>query len=126
MDLWGALILDETLLVAYRRARHAVSTFEGLIDHAELADWESNLDVRLEDVRHLLRGEMEGIPCRLTPIPKGRDDARAYYSIPLKYQVGWLAIVATIGPLLDKRMPAWSFAYRLHRPRVRSMDGRWL
>jgi len=55
----------------------------------------------------------------VVPIPKGEGKARVYHSIALEYQVAWVAIVQAIGPLLDRRMPSWSFGYRLHRPRVR-------
>lgn len=125
MDCWEFLTSDENLRVAYRRARRELESFEGLVDHEEFAAWENDLDWHLAKVRKLLLKTCEQVPCNLTPVPKREGKARAYYSIPLEYQVGWLAIVEAIGPLLDKRMPNWSFAYRLHRPRIRTPEGKW-
>lgn len=125
MDCWESLTSDENLQASYRRARRELEGFEGLVDHEEFAEWENDLDRHLDKVRDLLLKTCDRVPCNLTPIPKGEGKARAYYSIPLEYQVGWLAIIEAIGPLLDKRMPNWSFGYRLHRPRIRTPDGKW-
>lgn len=125
MDCWEWLTSDENLRASYRRARRELEFFEGFVDHQEFAEWENDLDLHLDKVRQLLLRPCEQVPCNLVPVPKGKGEARAYYSIPLEYQVGWLAIVGTIGPLLDKRMPNWSFGYRLQRPRIRTADGNW-
>lgn len=125
MDCWALLTSDENLRASYRRARRELEVLEGLVDHEEFAEWENDLDKHLDRVRRLLLKTCDGVPCNLTPVPKGEGKARAYYSIPLEYQVGWLAIVGAIGPLLDKRMPNWSFGYRLHRPRIRTSEGNW-
>lgn len=126
MDCQQVLLSDENLRIAYLRARHAIENFEGLVVHDEIAEWETDLELQIERVRKLLQEDFDGIPCRLTPIPKGQGQARAYYSIPMEFQVGWMAILGAIGPLLDRRMPNWSFGYRLYRPRIRTSNGSWL
>lgn len=125
MDCWELLTSDENLRASYRRARRELEFLEGFVDHEEFAEWENDLDQHIDKVRQLLLRPCEQVLCNLVPVPKGKGEARAYYSIPLEYQVGWLAIVGAIGPLLDKRMPNWSFGYRLQRPRIRTADGNW-
>ena len=125
MDSWSRLTSHQNLLTAYQRARWAVENFEGLYDVDEIAAWEADLDTHLDRVGSLLRKPPIAIPCRLSPIPKADGKARAYYSIPLEYQTGWLAILQVLGPMLDRRMPNWSFGYRLYRPRLRDSEGRW-
>lgn len=125
MDCWAFLTSDENLRASYRRARRELEVLEGIVDHEEFAGWENDLDQHIEKVRQLLLQTCERVPCNLVPVPKGEGEARAYYSIPLEYQVGWLAIVGAIGPLLDKRMPNWSFGYRLHRSRIRVSKDKW-
>lgn len=115
-----------SLRTAYERTLHALRMSEGLTDAAELANWAENLDDRLEGVRELLARGPDSIPCRLCVVPKQQGRARAYYSIPLEFQVGWTAIVQCLGPILDRRMPSWSFGYRLYRRHIRSPRGQWL
>lgn len=126
MDCLSRLQSPDNLYLAYRRARHSLESHEGLLYFSELCRWEADLEHHLEKVRALLANLDHPIPCRLVPIPKAEGTARAYYHIPLEYQVGWIAIVQSIGPLIDKRMPSWSFGYRLFRPRMRTLKNLWL
>jgi hypothetical protein len=122
---WSRLTSHHNLATAYQRARWALETFEGLYDVDEIAAWEADLDAHLDRVRELMQEPPTAVPCRLVPIPKAGGEVRAYYSVPLAHQVGWLAISQVLGPMLDRRMPNWSFGYRLHRPRLRDSQGRW-
>ena len=127
----GRLDTDVNLAVALRRTLKAVRTFDGVYDPLSYREWE--IESQLERpgprtmlVRHILCDLKQPIPCHVFPLLKGGGNARIYYEIPFEYQVGWTAIVQVLGPVLEKRMPRWSFGNRLFRPRFRHPEGKWV
>ena len=120
------LLSTQNLLAALARAVRGVREGEGVYDEDEVLHAENDPHAVIADVRALLNRLDHPIPCDLAPIPKADRKARAYYWIPLRYQIGWLAILQILGPPLDQRMPNWSFGYRLRRTRLPTETGTWL
>jgi len=91
------------------------------IDEIELAGFEVELERNLLSIATEIRkGHYRVRPLRPMAYPKhptkdGEQQVRQYFNVTVRDQVAWTAVVNVIGPLLDSRMPAWSYGNRLFR-----------
>ena len=121
MTIYERLLLPENLNYAWKKAQRLYSRFDGYTNHAELADFELNLEQRLSKIQK--RFEKNSWRTRyLRPLPRPKKIQnniavnRQYYHLAVEDQVAWIAVVNALGPEFDKQMPTWSYGNRLYRP----------
>lgn len=121
MTAYQRLILPENLYYAWQKAKNLYRWSDGYIDHGELAQFELNLEDKLQLIQKKFEtGEYQTKPIRPLPRPKkivdGNPVNRQYFHVSVDDQVAWIAVVNAIGPALDYEMPPWSYGNRLYRP----------
>lgn len=115
------LLAHENFYYAWRKAKRMFRTADGYIDHAELTEFELNLENELSDIRDRFRdADYQLSPLRPLPRPKkidpdGKPIDRQYFHISVRDQVAWIALANVLGPALDPTMPAWSYGNRIYR-----------
>ena len=120
MNAYDRLLLPENLNYAWRKAKRIYGTVDGYVDLGEIAEFELDLEARLQRIRSRFRaGRYRLRPLRPLPRPKevrnGQPIDRQYFHVPIDDQVAWLAIANAVGPRLDQLMPPWSYGNRLYR-----------
>ncbi|MGA6115485.1 RNA-directed DNA polymerase [Agrobacterium radiobacter] len=121
MDAHELLLLPETLLWAWRKARRCYQSADSLFDQSALISFDLNLEAELASIRaDFALGRWICQPIRPVPQPKkpdkdGKPRVRQYFEISVRDQVAWIAMATVLGPELDRRMPAWSYGNRLYR-----------
>lgn len=121
LNLIDRLLLPENLYFAWLKAKRLFEISDGYIDRGEIAEFELNIEARLNKIRRKLKsGRYRTSKLRLLPRPKklkdGKPVDRQFYHIGVDDQVAWIALVNAIGPKLDENMPSWSYGNRLYRP----------
>lgn len=121
MDLVAAITSPENFFWAWEKVKNLYANESAWFDDLELARFEGTLRRQFE----VLKDEMQGGSYRCSPIhplphPKGNDrtslELRQSFSISIRDQLAWLAVINILGPAIDDKMPSWSFGNRLHRP----------
>lgn len=121
MKLFDMLLLPENLIWAWRKVKRSYLRSDVIYDHLELAEFELLLEEKLADIasdfenRTYALESLKILPHPKKPDKEGNPRLRQYFEISVRDQVAWMAIANTIGPLLDLRMPAWSYGNRLYR-----------
>ena len=120
MRLFERILLPENLYFAWQKARRLFLTQDGYVDRGELAEFELNLEVSLNEIRNkFIKGIYRTNKIRPLPRPKKRNGEnlvdRQYFHVSVRDQVAWIAIVNALGPELDSKMPSWSYGNRLYR-----------
>ena len=115
------LTSSENLTWAWKKAQWLYRTADGPVDLAEVAAFELDLERQLK----LIGTKFLNLSYRLRPIillpqpKKPKDDGKARlrqsFQVSVRDQVAWIALVNVIGPLLDSKMPAWSYGHRLYK-----------
>ncbi len=121
MNAYERLLLPENLNYAWIKAKNLYRTADGYIDACEIAEFELDLEQRLQDIRGQFKsGSYRLKKLRPLPRPKKISDDRAidrqYYHVAIEDQVAWIALVNALGPELDQQMEAWNYGNRLYRP----------
>jgi hypothetical protein len=120
MELISKITSVDNLRLAWMRARQQFDTNHYFVDYSAVADFSCNLEDNLLDVAaELSSGKYRLSPLRLAPQPKHKvsralpPPMREVFWLEPRDQVAWLAIANVIGPLLDIKMPPWSYGNRL-------------
>lgn len=106
---------------AWEKVKKASVPGDIWIDEADLARFEVHLASELASISSDLRtGKYRVVPIRPMAFPKNPDAAgnarvRQYFNFSTRDQVAWVAVVNILGPLVDARMPHWSYGNRLFR-----------
>lgn len=121
MNAFDRLLTPENLSYAWLKAKSLYRNADGYIDMGELAEFELDLEQRLLEIhRQFERGHYRLKKLRPLPRPKKLDNDspidRQYYHVAVEDQVAWIALANALGPMLDQRMPSWSYGNRLYRP----------
>lgn len=121
MNAFARLLEPENLRYAWLKAKNLYRNADGYIDTGELAEFELDLEQRLLEIhRQFERGHYRLKKLRPLPRPKKlHNDSpidRQYYHVAVEDQVAWIALANALGPMLDQKMPPWSYGNRLYRP----------
>jgi hypothetical protein len=122
MDIFSRITSADNLYWAWSKAQRMFTYGDSWIDIRELTRFESNLNLELESIANdIQNGKYSISPLRPILYPKKVKDCdetelRQWFSISIRDQVTWIAVVNIIGPFLDYQMPSWSYGYRLYRP----------
>jgi hypothetical protein len=118
--VWDALLSEENLRLAWRRAVRYFATSTHFVDQIAVAAFGRDIDANLARIRDdFATGRYRLTPLRLTPHPKPRRGRtasiimREIFWLHPRDQVAWLAVINVIGPGLDDQMPDWSYGHRL-------------
>ena len=98
------LISLENLYYAWNKAKKLYQMSDGYVDEAELAEFELNLEERINQIRNSflqLRYNLQLL--KPLPRPKKIDDEgeyinRQYFHIAVDDQVAWIAVINALGP----------------------------
>lgn len=97
---------------------------EPMYDVAEWLQWSSDPLPHLHALaRDLHAGTYRTRPMPLVPFPKSKDCIRPYTTPGIRDQIAFLAMIALVGPLADRRMSSSSLGARLFRPLVPTDEG---
>jgi len=116
------LTLPENLYWAWLKVRNAFRNGDSWFDELELAKFEANLEAELISIKKaFLSKNYKMNPIEPLPLPKKPEEngiplIRQAYWFSIRDQVAWMALINIIGPLLDYKMPKWSYGNRLYRP----------
>lgn len=121
MNLFDRLLLPENLYFAWQKAKRLYQSSDGYIDRGEISEFELHLEARLAALRQQFEsGHYRTSKLRPLPRPKklegGQPIDRQYFHVSVEDQVAWIAVVNALGPILDQKMPSWSYGNRLYRP----------
>ncbi len=122
MNWTEQLTLRDNLYWAWSKVSSMYRSGDAWFDELAIACFEANLDRELAGLAAELRsGSYRPTPLRPLPQPKkatGENEkpVRQTFWVGVRDQVAWVAFVGVVGPTLDRAMPPWSYAYRLHRP----------
>jgi hypothetical protein len=121
MDPIRESVRPENLYWAWEKAKRIFVSDAAWFDDLEVARFEGELDKELKSIaRDLQSGNYSCSAVRPVPHPKGdtreKLGVRQSFIVQPRDQIAWLALVGVIGPVLDEKMPKWSFGNRLHRP----------
>ena len=115
-------IVDQlNLRWAWEKLRRAAIPGDIWIDESEAAAFELDLEKNLRSIADEIKKNHYSItPIRPIPFPKnkakdGTPQIRQCFSISIRDQVAWTAVINIIGPYVDKEMPVWSYGNRLYR-----------
>ena len=121
IEIINAISRLENLKWAWQKVQKYYSTEAAWKDEAEIADFELNLNDNLLNIaksfqaHHYTLSSIKPIPQPKKINEDGERELRQLFWVSVQDQVAWMAIVNIIGPLLDNKMPVWSFGNRLHR-----------
>jgi hypothetical protein len=111
----------ENITWAWQKARRLYQSADGPVDVAEVAGFELDLERQL----NLMATDFSELSYRLRPLallpqPKKPDEngsprLRQSFHVSVRDQVAWIALVNVVGPMLDSKMPAWSYGHRLYK-----------
>jgi hypothetical protein len=111
----------ENLAWAWKKARWLFQHADGPVDSGAVAAFELNLERNLNTIAKRFASSTYRLsPLALLPQPKGPDSngkppLRQSFQVSVPDQVAWIAIVNVVGPILDSKMPAWSYGHRLYK-----------
>lgn len=120
-NLFDFLTNSENLNWAYRKALRLYRMADGVYDIAEVAAFELNLESELQSIAKDFASLSYTLkPLVLLPQPKKADEhgnpqMRQSFHVAVRDQVAWIAIANAVGPLLDSKMPTWSYGHRLYK-----------
>ena len=111
----------ENLFCAWKKAKHIYDTdLDFIFQTKELSEFEANLDDNLKFISDEIKNGQYSIgnmiPLWLPKVSVPNLESRQNFCFSVKDQVVWLAVINIIGPLLDNKMPYWSFGHRLYMP----------
>ncbi|WP_195353771.1 RNA-directed DNA polymerase [Bacteroides cellulosilyticus] len=122
-NLIDQILAYDNMLLAWQKAKKAFSVGDIWYCDYQLCQFEANLDNELKaiinDAKEMKYKTKEVL---IAPFPKAFDcehqlpKTRQAFYISVRDQVTWLAICNVIGPLLDQKMPSWSYGNRIYRP----------
>lgn len=121
-DILNKIYNLDNLYWAWQKVKYAYSTIDFVYDLEEYNEFETDLDKKLQSISDDIKnGEYKAKEVVLLPLPKGLDEngkaqIRQNFYISVRDQVAWTALINIIGPILDKKMPFWSFGSRLYMP----------
>ena len=116
------LLLHENLHMAWAKVRRYYATTDAWYDELAVAQFEANLESEFMSIRdQFSRGPYSLAPLVPLPQPKkadseGNPKVRQAFWVQVRDQVAWAAFVNVIGPMLEEKMPTWSYGNRLYRP----------
>lgn len=106
---------------AWEKVRKAAIPGDIWINEIELSNFELDLEENLQSIADEFRnGIYKPSPIKPLPFPKNPDkngtpQVRQCFCITVRDQVAWTAVVNTVGPHVDSKMPPWSYGNRLYR-----------
>jgi hypothetical protein len=121
MSALNNLLLQENLHMAWAKVRRYYITTDAWYDELAVAEFEANLESELTCIRdQFLRGTYSLSPLVPLPQPKkadpnGNPRVRQAFWVRVRDQVAWTAFANVIGPILEEKMPTWSYGNRLYR-----------
>jgi len=111
----------ENLYWAWEKAKYFYKPGDVWFDEIELAGFEANLEEELNSIiNDIIFGNYQLESFKPVGFPKSGIDengnlkTRQTFWISVRDQITWIAVINIIGPLLDERMPFWSYGNRLH------------
>jgi hypothetical protein len=122
MSSLDRLTSRDNLYWAWGKVRRYYRTMDAWSDEVSIAEFESNLEAELANIRRqFVAGRYRISPLRPLPQPKKADSrerpqVRQAFWVTVADQVAWIAVVNVIGPSLEAKMPMWSYGNRLYRP----------
>lgn len=111
----------ENLYWAWEKVKEFYGTSNIWFDQLELSGFEAKLKTELQDIqKRLLSGRYELLPLKPIALPKSADESgqpqsRQSFWVSIPDQVAWVAVINIIGPILDSKMPFWSYGHRLYK-----------
>lgn len=104
---------------AWEKAKNLYKPGDIWFNELEVAAFEANLSEELAAIHYdILNGLYQLKAIEPVAYPKGRDDngarTRQTFSVNVRDQVTWLAVVNIIGRNIDSKMPFWSYGNRLY------------
>jgi hypothetical protein len=113
------VVSQENLEWAWKRAKNCYRWGDVWYDELEVINFELKLSENLEVIGDGLKNlSYDMSPMNLVPQPKKLSSEvpyRQFFSVPIKDQVAWIAVVNILGPVLDSQMSRWSYGNRLYR-----------
>jgi hypothetical protein len=114
------LVDSENLASAWRKAKRLFLNGDTLIDYGAVAAFELNLKEELESLASDFDSGHYNLQKLIhIPQPKKPDDSgprlRQFFHVAVRDQVAWIALANVIGPILDSKMPKWSYGNRLYK-----------
>lgn len=121
-NLIEQIIQPENLQWAWKKVRQYYKKEAAWKNELEIISFEVNLREELESIAFDIEN-MQYQMKKIKPIPQpkkkdeGKDNLklRPVFWINIRDQIAWVAIVNIIGPIIDSRMPLWSYGNRLYR-----------
>lgn len=91
-----------------------------VLDRDAIAEFEADLDNRISKLSmEIAQGNYRLKPIIPMALPKKDENElsnRQNFHIYFEDQIVWIAVINIIGPILDDKMPFWSFGHRLYMP----------
>ncbi|MFQ5456283.1 MAG: hypothetical protein ACE5EA_08795, partial [Nitrospirota bacterium] len=110
----------ENLHWAWQKAKFFYKPGDTWFNEVEVLKFEANLNNELNKIKEQIENNnYEMSPIRPIAFPKSKDKdndkprTRQTFYISVRDQVTWLAVTNIIGPILDYKMPFWSYGNRL-------------
>lgn len=119
-DLFERIYNIENLFYAWKKAKYIYDTdMDFMYDTKELAEFEADLDKNLQKISEQIKSGKyrlkKLIPLWLPKVSTPKESRQNFY-VSVEDQVVWIAVINVIGPILDDKMPYWSFGNRLYMP----------
>ena len=118
--LFQSIYDPDNLYYAWKKAKKIYDTeIDYIADLKELVEFEVNLDKHILQLSEQIKQGTYRLSS-MVPVwlPKVADppESRQHFRFSVRDQVVWLAVINIIGPIIDSRMPFWSFGNRLYMP----------
>lgn len=122
-DLFELIYNYDNLYYAWNKAKNVYfSESDFVVDFCALAEFEANLYQNIKKISLQIQNHTYRLHA-LTPLPLPKEPkegsntvVRQHFDIHIEDQIVWLAVINVIGPVLDDKMPYWSFGNRLYLP----------
>ncbi|KAF5066144.1 hypothetical protein DSECCO2_266890 [anaerobic digester metagenome] len=119
--LFKCIYNPQNLYYAWKKAKYIFDNESDFVfNRQEVSEYEANLQGNLQNLSERIKEHsFQMQPMFEMPLPKCDGDekiSRQHFFIYLEDQIVWLAVINVIGPLLDDKMPYWSFGNRLYMP----------
>lgn len=117
-DKFEAITSLDNLFNAWKKLEREISFHDIWYDELSFKKFKFNLKKELLIIQaDLLNGTYKMSPIVPIPFPKiGTDKIRQAFRIEVRDQVVWIAVCNILGPIIEPKMPAWSFGNRLFIP----------
>lgn len=111
------------LILSWRKVENALHKGEIWFDELDAFDFKLNLTANLQSIHNnIVNGCYRLHPILPAPYPKGPKtdvngkivmQVRQAFYVNIRDQVTWMALYNIVGPMLEMRMPAWSYGNRM-------------